>query len=76
MRIKFNWSSQGIDLMKQIVLESNMKSLKDDKEYFEKLLRLLEKVLLLKEIRETVTYDPKDIHYIKLGNSNALDFQI
>ena len=29
--------------MKQIVLESNMKSLKDDKEYFENLLKLLEK---------------------------------
>ena len=42
--IQFSWSSRGIDLMKQLKLESNMKSLKDDKEEdFEKLLSLLEK---------------------------------
>ena len=54
-----------------------MKSLKNDKEEdFEKLLSLLEKRSFTKrDKRKTVTYDPKDIHYIKLGNSIALEIQ-
>ena len=60
--------------MKQLKLESNMKSLKNDKEDFGKLLSLLEKSSFTKrDQRVTVAYDPKDIHYIKLGNSIALE---
>ena len=52
-----------------------MKSLKNDKEEdFEKLLSLLEKRSFTKrDKRKTVTYDPKDIHYIKNSNSIALE---